>query len=47
MGKIELCVFNKKAKRVLVAGSRPDFLKIAPIVRGLRMHRDQRSASRP
>jgi UDP-N-acetylglucosamine 2-epimerase (non-hydrolysing) len=30
-------------KIFLVAGARPNFMKIAPIVRALRMHRDQRS----
>ena len=31
---------------ILVAGARPNFMKIAPIVRALRMHRDQRSEIR-
>ena len=33
-------------KLFLVAGARPNFMKIAPIVRALRMHRDQRSENR-
>jgi len=35
-------VSNKKYKLILVAGARPNFMKIAPIVRALRMHRGQR-----
>jgi UDP-N-acetylglucosamine 2-epimerase (non-hydrolysing) len=34
---------KRKYKLILVAGARPNFMKIAPIVRALRMHRDQRS----
>ena len=30
-------------KLFLVAGARPNFMKIAPIVRALRMHRDLRT----
>ena len=33
----------KKYKLMLVAGARPNFMKIAPIVKALRMHRGQRS----
>lgn len=35
-----------KYKLILVAGARPNFMKIAPIVRAMRMHRDQRSEVR-
>jgi hypothetical protein len=34
---------KRKYKLILVAGARPNFMKIAPIVRALRMHRDRRS----
>ena len=37
---------NPEIKLLLVAGARPNFMKIAPIVRALRMHRDQRSELR-
>jgi len=33
-------------KIFIVAGARPNFMKIAPIIRALRMHRDQRSEGR-
>lgn len=37
---------NPEIKLLLVAGARPNFMKIAPIVRALRMHRNQRSELR-
>jgi len=36
----------RKYKLILVAGARPNFMKIAPIFRALRTHRDQRSEIR-
>jgi hypothetical protein len=37
---------KRKYKLILVAGARPNFMKIAPIIRELRKDRDQKTEDR-